>query len=93
MARDDAANPPMQNRVTPTFPPGFSAANSAKETAVDVHTEPSTSAAALPLASASPRARVPDGGARMAYELSTLGGPHHVIAPYRDAASYSRVLS
>ena len=93
MARDEAANPPMENRVTSTFPPGSSAANSAKETAIDVHTEPTTCHAALPLARASPRARVPDGGARMAYGHSQLGGPHHVIAPYRNCPSYSRVLS
>jgi len=93
MARDEAANPPMENRVTSTFPPGSSAANSAKETAIDVHAEPTTADPALSLADASPRARVPDGGARMAYELSKLGGPHHVIAPYRNCPSYSRVLS
>lgn len=63
MARDEAANPPMENPVTSTFPPGSSAANSAKETAVDVHTEPSTSDQARPLAHASPRARVPGSGA------------------------------
>lgn len=93
MGQRRPANRPKENRVPSTFLPGASAANSAKESEIEVHTELTAADAALPLDVVSPRA--PE-----LYRRNSHGvGPwrrrwtHHVIAPYRDCTSYSRVLS
>jgi hypothetical protein len=70
MARVQPANRPMEYRVPSTFLPGSSAANSAKETALDVHTKPTAANTAASLDTSSPRALAPAIGARMADRLS-----------------------
>jgi hypothetical protein len=51
-----STNRPKENRVSSTFLPGLSAANSAKESEIEIHTEPTASNTAISLGIASPRA-------------------------------------